>query len=179
MRQIVATAAFACLFLAAPAVHAHVIWSKCAEDVDGGTLHSFRFAIGKNEDIARKNQERVTADGDCETALSCRRGWYAQVVTRIDEDGDRLVAEGVACGARNQNEAIKLAQQGCHAAAGGAEGVPCRTVLHLGKDDNSVGDELPAGASEMNGGDYDRQGCLDQAGRMGHAVARGQFFECF
>lgn len=179
MKKIATAAGLACLFLAPQVVQAHVIWSKCAEEFDGGTLYNFRFAIGKNEQIAQKNQERVTSDSDCETALSCRRGWYAQVVTHIDEDGERRVAEGVACGARNQDEAIKLAQQGCQAAAGGAENAHCRTVLHLGKDDNTVGDELPAGAAEMTGGDYDRQGCLDQSGRMGHAVARGQFFECF
>ncbi len=179
MKTIVATAAFACLFLAPHAAQAHVIWSKCAEYVDDGTLQTFRFAIGKSEAIAKKNQERVTSDSDCETALSCRRGWYAQVVTHVAQDDERRVAEGVSCGARSQEEAIKLAQQGCYAAAGGADNAPCRTVLHLGRDDNSFGDELPAGETQMTGGEYDRQGCLDQAGRMGHAVARGQFFECF
>ncbi|MCC7546910.1 MAG: hypothetical protein IT532_04010 [Burkholderiales bacterium] len=179
MNNIVAVTGFACLMLMAPGAKAHVVWSKCTEEVDGGTLHAFRFAIGKTEAIVKKNQERVTSEGDCETALSCRRGWYAQIVTHVDEDGERRVAEGVSCGARTQDEAIRLAQQGCYAAAGGPDNAPCRTVLHLGQDDNSVGDELPAGASEMTGGDYDRQGCLDQAGRMGHAVTRGQFFECF
>jgi len=179
MKKFVAMAGFVALSLAATAAHAHVIWSKCSEDVYGESLQSFRFAIGKTEQIAKKNQERVVADGDCETALACRRGWYAQVVTHIAQDDERRVAEGVSCGARNQEEAIKLAQQGCYAAAGGVDKVPCRTVLHLGRDDNSFGEELPAGTAEMDGGDYDRQGCLDQAGRMGHAVARGQFFECF
>jgi hypothetical protein len=179
MKRFVAMAGFVAVSLAATGAHAHVIWSKCSDEVEGTSLQSFRFAIGKTEQIAKKNQERVIAGGDCETALACKRGWYAQVVTHIAEEDERRVAEGVSCGARNQEEAIKLAQQGCHAAAGGADKAPCRTVLHLGRDDNSFGDELASGATEMDGGDYDRQGCLDQAGRMGHAVARGQFFDCF
>lgn len=179
MKSAVVTAALVCLLAASHAAQAHVIWSKCSEAVDESVLHHFRFAIGKGEPLARRNQERVTSGDDCETALSCKRGWYAKVVTHVEEGDERRVAEGVSCGARNQDEAIRLAQQGCHEAAGGPGKAPCRTVLHLGRDDNSYGDELPAGATEMTGGDYDRQGCLDQAGRMGHAVARGQFFECF
>lgn len=162
----------------APAAHADVIWSKCVEELSGGTLHSFRFAIGKDAQTAQHNRERVTR-GQCEIALECGKGWYAQVVTHLVEGRNRSVAEGVACGARNQEEALELAQEGCFAAGGGSEKAACRTVLHLGLDDNSYGEELTASATEMTGGDYDRQGCLDQSGRMGHAVARGQFFECY
>jgi len=178
MKKLVPLAGVVLIALTAHVAHAHVIWSKCAEEVDGGTLQTFHFAIGKTEQIAKHNQERVI-DGDCETALACKRGWYAQVVTHVMEDDERRVAEGVACGARSQEQAIKLAQQGCFSAAGGADKAPCRTVLHLGKDDNSFGEELGSGATRMTGGDYDLQGCLDQTGRMGHAVARGQFFECY
>lgn len=180
MNQPASIAAALALFVAGvPVAHADVIWSKCVDTLSGGTLHSFRFAIGRDAQTAQRNQEHVTG-GQCEIALECGKGWYAQVVTHLVEGRNRSVAEGVACGARNQQEALELAQEGCFAAGGGPEKAACRTVLHLGLDDNSYGEELSAGApTEMTGGDYDRQGCLDQSGRMGHAVARGQFFECY
>jgi hypothetical protein len=115
----------------------------------------------------------------CKIELQCKMGWYAQVGSPMVRGEAQNSAEGVACGARTEEEALSQAYEACLGVPANSHKRTCRTLYHFGFDDGSYGDEVAPGTLGMTGGAKDLQGCLDSAGNLGLATARDKLPVCY